>query len=142
MKRLGSSVGGTHTRTCTHTGRKQDVVLRVFMKCLHARKQLCLFLDKRCSRRGFATTSTELVPHQDAGSFGDQLGRRRQLRQVHAGQQPVDPGVAAHPLAEGGGEGQRVLRGTERRVRELREMVPCRNLQGGARPSPAGERRR
>lgn len=48
-------------------------------------------------------------PHQDASSSGDQLGRRRQLRQVHAGQQPVQPRVAAHPLAEVGHEGKRIL---------------------------------
>lgn len=47
--------------------------------------------------------------HQDPGSFGDQLGRGRQFRQVHARQQPVDPRVAAHPLAEAAHEGERML---------------------------------
>ena len=49
------------------------------------------------------------LSHQDASSSGDQLGRRRQLRQVHAGKQPVQARVAAHPLAEVGHEGKRIL---------------------------------
>lgn len=48
-------------------------------------------------------------PHQDTSSFGDQLSRGWQLWQVHAGQQPVQPRMAAHPLAEVRHEGKRIL---------------------------------
>lgn len=75
------------------------------------------------------------VPHQDAGSFGEQLGRSRQLWHIHAGQQPVQPGMAAHPLTEVGHKGKGILentaesqliyRKTANRVNKVETNITC-----------------